>query len=105
MIERGLVIRHIVLWKLSSADPEQRARDVEGLRERLEGLVGVVPGLRSLIVAPDVGSTDGNWDVLLLSEHDDEDALAVYQAHPAHVEAAVYVRSVVQARACVDSVA
>ncbi|WP_210479644.1 Dabb family protein [Naasia sp. SYSU D00948] len=97
------MIRHVVLWKLSSSDPSQRERDAEGIRERLEALVGVVPGLRSLIVAPDVGSTEGNWDLVLVSEHDDEDALAVYQKHPAHVEAAAFVHSVVQARACVDA--
>ena len=99
------MIRHVVLWKLSSSDPGQRRRDADGMRERLGALVGVVPGLRSLTVAPDLGAADGNWDVMLLSEHDDEDALAAYQVHPAHVEAAAYVRSVVQARACVDAYA
>jgi Stress responsive A/B Barrel Domain len=97
------VIRHVVLWNLSSTDPEQRRRDIDGMQERFTALVGVVPGLRALTLAPDLGATDGNWDVMLLSEHDDEDALAAYQAHPAHVEAAAFVRSVVRERACLDS--
>ncbi len=103
MIETGAVIRHVVLWNLSSTDPDQRRRDIDGMQERLTALVGVVPGLRSVTVAPDLASGDGNWDVMLLSEHDDEDALRAYQVHPAHLEAAAFIRSVVRERACVDS--
>ncbi len=103
MIETGSVIRHVVLWKLSATDPEQRGRDFEGIRERLSALVGVVPGLRTVTVAQDLGTAESNYDVMLLSEHDDEDAIGVYQEHPAHLDAAAFIRSVVQARACVDS--
>lgn len=96
------MIRHIVLWELSADDPSQRERDAAGVRERLEALAGVVPGLASISVRTDVGSTEGNWDVTLVSEHDDEAALAAYQAHPAHVQAAAFIRTVVAGRACVD---
>jgi len=97
------MIRHVVLWKLAASDPEQKLRDVEGMRERLEPLVGVVPGLRSLAVGADTGWADGNWDVVLVSEHDDAAAVEGYQVHPAHVEAAGWVRTVVSERACVDT--
>lgn len=97
------MIRHVVLWNLSSPDPEQRRRDLDGIQERLTALVGIVPGLRSVSVAPDLGSSNGNWDVMLLSEHDDEAALQAYQEHPAHLETAAFIRSVVRERACVDS--
>lgn len=98
------MIRHIVLWQLSAEDAEQRARDAEGVRERLEALAGVVPGLRSVRVAPDLGLDAGNWHLALVSEHDDEAALAAYQTHPAHLEAVGFVKSVVSGRACVDVV-
>ena len=97
------MIRHVVLWKLSAADPDQRRREAEGIRQRLETLVGVVPGLRSLAVGADTGWTEGNWDVLLVSEHDDEAALNGYQVHPAHVEVAGWIRTLVSERACVDT--
>jgi hypothetical protein len=97
------MIRHVVLWKLTATEPEQRRSDAEGIRERLTPLVGVVPGLRSLTVGADTGWTDGNWDVVLVSEHDDEAAVAGYQVHPAHVEAAAWIRTVVAQRACVDT--
>jgi hypothetical protein len=97
------MIRHVVVWKLSAAEPAQRRTDAAGIREKLAPLVGVVPGLRSLSVGADTGSTDGNWDVVLVSEHDDEAAVAGYQVHPAHVEAAGWIRTVVAQRACVDT--
>lgn len=97
------MIRHVVLWKLSATDPGERAAAAAGIRERLEALVGVVPGLARLAVLEDVGSTDGNWDVMLVSEHDDQAALDGYQTHPAHVEAAGWIKTVVSARACVDA--
>ncbi|WAB84776.1 Dabb family protein [Microcella daejeonensis] len=96
------MIRHIVCWTLNSSDPDERAAAVAGMRERLEVLPQVIPGLRSLTVSPDVGDVDANWDVVLVSEHDDRAALAAYIVHPAHVEAAGFTRSVVAERACVD---
>jgi hypothetical protein len=96
------VIRHIVFWRLQSSDPGQRAAAVAGMRERLEPLVGVIPGLRSLVVRADLGAVEGNWDVVLLSEHDDRAALDAYQSHPDHVAAGSFVRSVVTERVCVD---
>jgi len=44
----------------------------------------------------------GHWDVVLVSEHDSNDDLEAYQAHPAHREAAAWVSTVVNDRATVD---
>jgi hypothetical protein len=96
------VIRHIVSWTLQAETPETRAAAIEGMRERLEPLVGVIPGLQSLVVRGDIGQVDSNWDVVLVSEHDDAEALAAYQRHPDHVAAGPFVRSVVRDKACVD---
>jgi hypothetical protein len=96
------MIRHIVAWNLTATDPAERTSDFEQLKANLEGLAGVVPGLRSIAVSRDIGIASGNWDVVLISEHDDEEALAVYQQHPDHVVAAGFTRSVTKDRACVD---
>lgn len=96
------MIRHIVSWGLSSEDPAQRDADAEGVRSRLEALNGVVPGLRSLTVGRDLGDTDGNWDLVLVSEHDDRAALEAYQSHPEHLAAVAFVKSVVARRSAVD---
>ena len=93
-------VRHVVMWQLVA--PENREATVAGMQEKLGALVGVVPGLRSLSVNPSLFPGDANWDVVLISEHDSAEALADYQVHPAHVEAASWVSQQVNARAAVD---
>jgi len=96
------VIRHTVCWTLQADTDEGRAEAIEGMRSRLEPLIGVIPGLRSLVVRGDIRQVESNWHVVLVSEHDDAEALAAYQAHPEHVAVGPYVRSVVADKACVD---
>jgi hypothetical protein len=96
------MIRHIVLFTLASDDQQQRAADAAALKQRLEGLVGQIPGLQSLTVKTDLGEVDGHFDIALVSDHDDNEALRGYQAHPAHVEAGAFVKTVVDKRAVVD---
>lgn len=96
------MIRHIVEFKLAATDPAQRAKDADGIREHLTALVGAIPGLRGMTVSPDLGLVDTHWDVVLVSDHDDNAALEGYQAHPAHKEASAWVSTVVTDRAIVD---
>ena len=96
------MIRHIVMFNLVAASEAERAADISGMQERLTALVGVIPGLRSLSLEPDLGLLEDHWDVVLVSEHDDNAALEGYQSHPAHLEAAGFTRSVTNARASVD---
>jgi Stress responsive A/B Barrel Domain len=96
------MIRHIVAWNLVATDPAERTTAFEQLKANIEGLVGVVPGLRSATVSRDIGNAAGNFDVVLVSEHDDAEALAVYQQHPDHVVAAGFTRTVTKDRVCVD---
>lgn len=96
------MIRHIVEFKLSATDPVQRAQDADGIRSHLTALVGVIPGLQGMTVAPDLGLVDTHWDVVLVSDHDDNAALEAYQAHPAHKDASAWVSGVVTDRAIID---
>lgn len=95
------MIRHIVSWRLAAEDAAQREADARGVKQRLEALRGAVAAER-IEVGIDLGDTDGNWDVVLVSDFATRDDLAAYQAHPLHVEAAGFIRSVVDARSCVD---
>ena len=96
------MIRHIVAWNLVATDPAQRTNDFDQMKAKIEGLVDVVPGLLSATVSRDVGTTAGNWDVVLITEHPDEEALAVYQQHPEHVVVAGFTRSVTTDRVAID---
>ena len=88
------MIRHVVSFTLTAASEEERAADLAGMEQRLTAMVGVIPGLRSMVVKPDLGLIEDHWDVILISEHDDNEALEGYQAHPAHLAAGAYVRSI-----------
>lgn len=96
------MIRHLVLWKLAAESPAEKAAAVEQLRARFGALLPLVDGTERLDIRADLGSTEGNWDVVLDSDYRDEAALAAYQVHPAHLEVVAYVKSVTTARVCID---
>ena len=94
------MVKHIILWTLK---PEYNTPEIkQGMKQGLEALVGVVPGLLELRIetAPLASS---NADVMLYSVLESEDALKGYAVHPAHVEAAnTLVRPYTATRACMD---
>lgn len=96
------MIKHIILWKLkeSMTDDEKALARAEAKR-RLEALNGKIDGLIDLKVVTD-RLPSSNADMMLDSTFETEAALAGYQTNPLHVEAATYVRSVVEARLCLD---
>jgi hypothetical protein len=96
------MIRHVAVFKLTPSDSGLRAFNLAGMQERLAALVGVVPGLRSMVVEPDLGLDPGNWEVAIMTEHDDLAAYEAYQAHPAHAEASSWIDVFIADRAVVD---
>lgn len=96
------MVKHIILWKLkeSLTEEEKTAARAEAKR-RLEALNGKIDGMISLKVITD-RLPSSNADMMLDSEFETVEALAGYQTNPLHVEAATYVRSVVEARLCLD---
>lgn len=96
------MVKHIILWKLkeSLTEEEKTAARAEAKR-RLEALNGKIDGMISLTVITD-RLPSSNADMMLDSEFETVEALAGYQTNPLHVEAATYVRSVVEARLCLD---
>jgi hypothetical protein len=96
------MIRHLVFWKFATDDPAEKAAHVADLAARFGALVPVIDGTERIEIRGDLGETEGNWDVVLDSDYRDRAALAAYQVHPAHVEVATHVRSLVVARSCVD---
>lgn len=97
-----MAIRHIVMWTLAGDDDAAKDEAGAEIGARLEGLVGVVPGIQSLRVSRNAAFADVNYDIVLVSVHDDVAALKAYQVHPAHSEVAAYIRSVVEQRASID---
>jgi hypothetical protein len=82
------MIKHVVMWKLAGTSAEERHGHAQKVRAALEALRGNIPGMSSLEVGLGAGGDEQLADVLLISTHDDWDALNVYQAHPLHLDAA-----------------
>lgn len=91
------MITHVVLFRFR--DPA----DVASATDRLRALGGVVPALRSIRVGTNGNTGPNAFDVVLVTEHDNADQLAAYQADPAHRAVADWLASRVTDRAVVDS--
>ncbi len=94
------MVKHIILWKLKEGF---NTSDVKmGIKEGLEALLGVVPGLVEISVQTD-SLASSNADVMLYSVFEDEAALKNYAVHPVHVEVAnTKVRPFTEVRLCLD---
>lgn len=97
------MVKHVILWKLKDEIPASELDGVKaGIKEGLEGLMGVIPGLVSIQVNTN-GLPSSTADVMLDSTFVDADALKAYSKNPAHVEVAdTKVRPFTQSRACLD---
>ncbi|MBQ9278987.1 MAG: Dabb family protein [Lachnospiraceae bacterium] len=97
------MVKHIILWQLKDELSEEEKKDVmAGIKEGLEGLKGVVPGLIEIHVQTEKLASS-NADVLLDSTLESEEALKGYAVHPAHVNVAdTKVRPFTKARVCID---
>jgi len=79
------MIRHIVLFRVYEGTTREQMQEAI---DRLEGLVGTIPGLVSLEGGIDIG-TDGNHDFGLVAELEDQAALDAFSVHDAHMEIAM----------------
>lgn len=96
------MVRHVILWKIKDEYADKKNEIRKGIKEGLEGLVGVVPGLLEVNVQTEMLESS-NADVMLYSELESEEALKGYQNHPAHVKVAdEKVRPFMQTRLCMD---
>ena len=76
------MIKHIVLYTLKKDVNKEEA--VKIIKNALEPLVGIVPGLKHLEIR---GAYQGGMDYALYSEFESKAALRDYATHPAHLEA------------------
>ena len=94
------MVKHIILWKLKEESNNDEVKS--GIKESLEALLGVIPGLVEIKVQTETLPTS-NVDVMLYSVFESETALREYAVHPAHVKAAdTKVRPFTQTRSCID---
>ena len=97
------MVKHIILWKLKDEYTlEEKANIMSEIKEGLENLAGVIPGLINIKVQT-TSLPSSNADLMLDSTFENEEALIGYAIHPAHVEVAdTKVRPFTVSRSCLD---
>ena len=97
------MIKHVVMWKLNEeADGNGKSENRELARESLLGLKPIISQINTLEVGVNVNPTDAAFDLILLTTHNDGEALSTYINHPAHKEVAAFIGKVVAERKVVD---
>ena len=91
------MITHMVFWKLQE---EGKTENALRIKESLEALLGVVPGLLEMRVGTNLNG--GEYDLALCSRFADMAALHGYETHPEHLKVRAFVQQVRIARAAVD---
>ncbi len=97
------MVRHIVLWKLKDyANGQRKDANRVAIKEKLEALVGVVPGLLRAEVGFDFRGTPESADVGLYSEFESREAFEAFLSHPAHKAVQPFVKEARSERMMLD---
>ena len=97
------MIKHIVMWKLKAeAQGNTATENARIIKDRLEKLNGVIPGMKMLEVGLDFSRTPMSFDIALYSEFESRKALDDYQVHPEHMAVRKFVAEVIEGRNIVD---
>lgn len=98
------MVKHIILWTLKdSLSEEEKIQIKKSIKDGLESLQGVVPGLTDIKVQIDGRLSSSNADLMLECTLESEEALKGYAVHPAHVAISnSRVRPFTAIRSCLD---
>ena len=92
------MLKHLVLLKLKAGVSDA---EISGLEKGLASLPGEIAEVRGWQFGRDL-RPEKVFDVALVSDFDDMDALGRYRVHPKHVEVLQIVRSLSEAIQVVD---
>jgi len=97
------MVKHIVIWKLKESAHGNTARENALLiKQMLEGLKGIIPGIITIEVGIDISRTDMSGDIVLYSEFESKEALDNYQSHPEHKKIMPFILEAREERRIVD---
>lgn len=92
------MITHLLTFKFRDPDPAKLAHG----KALLDALIETVPTLRSMQAGVNVVESARAHDLGLVATFDDLEGLGAYQVHPAHVEAATWLRAESEVITAVD---
>ncbi len=94
------MLRHVVMMRLTD---EATEADREAIVDGLRGLPALVPEIRSYSVGVDAGLAEGNFDLVVVGDFDDDEGYAAYSANADHQDViATRIRPFLAERAAVQ---
>jgi len=88
---------------LETANGKSKKENVETAAAMLRDLQGKIPTLVSSEVrVNDQAADPTNYDLVLVTEHNDWQGLKDYAVHPLHLAVGEFIKDVRESRACVD---
>ncbi|NTV45074.1 MAG: Dabb family protein [Chlorobiales bacterium] len=96
------MIKHLVFWRLKETKDSEKTRNGKKIKEMIEALQPLIPGVVRLEVGFNFNPADTASDIALYSEFENKAALDTYQMHPEHVKVAEFVKQVASERRVVD---
>ncbi|MBD5298770.1 MAG: Dabb family protein [Bacteroides sp.] len=94
------MVKHIVTFKFKGT-PEERKEVAEKFAEALRALPQQIEQLKSIEVGININPAE-EYDLVLTAIADTLEDVAIYSAHPAHVDAVKIIAPYKESRACVD---
>ena len=88
---------HVVMFRFTAS------HDAAEAATRLKSMKGRIPGLIDVRAGVDHNRGPNAYDVVLITKHEDEDALKSYSSHPVHIEVAEWLADRITDRAVVDT--
>lgn len=97
------MVKHIVMWKLKEeTEGKTKKENAEIIKSSLEGLKNKISEIVEIEVGINWNDSDAAYDVVLYSVFNTREDLDSYQVNPHHVEAAGYIKKVVESRIVAD---
>ncbi|MCK5776065.1 MAG: Dabb family protein [Bacteroidales bacterium] len=95
------MLKHIVMMKLKR-DDERFQEHISKLEKMLNDLKIFIPSLKKMEVGLNTSSRSSAYDIVLVSEFEDEEALEQYRIHAKHVQVLDFIKVVVDDAKVVD---
>jgi len=87
------MFKHIVMWKLNEDTSDQSKKDsAEVIKSALEQLPPLISQIVSYEVGINLQDEDRTFDLVLLSEFNNQNDFEIYRTHPDHIKAVETIR-------------
>ena len=96
------MIKHIVMFRLKNLPDGQKERNIRLLKEKLDALKDSIPEIHLLETGINFSTRPVAFDLVLVSEFRNPEALQIYQDHPEHQKVVGFLNEIREDVAVVD---